>query len=310
MNLVKVHICIPTYKRPELLSCCLESLAELQFQSDIKLDLRILVVENGPDRLVYSAIENIRSKVPWPIIYAIEERQGISYARNKLVAMSKECDFIAFIDDDETAEPQWLDELLRVQHTTGADAVIGPVVPEFEKPPPDWMATFFSRPRYPSGKQVSTYDFRTGNVLLLTKVLDDVAGPFDLAFALTGGEDSYLGRCLAKKSACFYWADRAVVHEYIPKSKIRISRLLLRHFRGGMTSAMIDMRQHTLLSGWIIRFLKGAACIPYGALVAICSLRIGRTALLRGICLISWGVGSLFGLLGLRYKEYKTIHGK
>jgi glycosyltransferase involved in cell wall biosynthesis len=267
-------------------------------------------VENGPERLAYSVIKNIKPQVSWPIIYATEERQGISYARNKLVALSKECNFIAFIDDDETAEPQWLEELLLVQHTTGADAVIGPVIPEFEKPPPDWMAPFFYRPRHSTGKQVSCYNFRTGNLLLSTKSIKDFKEPFDLAFALTGGEDSYLGRCLTKKGACFYWADKAVVHEYIPKNRIKISWFLLRNFRGGITSAMIDMRQHTLLGGWIIRFFKGVACIPYGALVAIFSLKPGRKALLGGVCFISWGVGSLLGLLGVRYKEYKNIHGK
>ena len=34
--------------------------------------------------------------------------------------------WLAFIDDDEVPEPEWLAELLRVQRTCGADAVRGP----------------------------------------------------------------------------------------------------------------------------------------------------------------------------------------
>jgi glycosyltransferase involved in cell wall biosynthesis len=282
----------------------------MQFKNDIKLDLKINVVENGPERLAYPVIKGIESQFPYPIEYAIEDRRGISHARNKLVDMSKTSEFIAFIDDDESIESQWLDELLSVQRNRDADVVLGPVVPEFETLPPDWMEPFFYGIRHPTGSQVSSFDFSTGNLLLKTNVLNEAIEPFDNAFALTGGGDSYLGRCLAAKGIRFYWADKAVVHEYVPTSKIKIAWLLRRYFRGGITSAMIDIRHHFLLYGWILRFMKGVACISYGGVVTISSLGYRRRALIRGICLVSWGVGSLLGLLGVRYREYKIIHGK
>ena len=55
--------------------------------------------------------------------YFIEDNRGISHARNRLVKESKNADFLAFIDDDETAEPQWLDELLSLMKQTDADAI-------------------------------------------------------------------------------------------------------------------------------------------------------------------------------------------
>ena len=56
--------------------------------------------------------------------------------------------------------------------------------------------------------------------------------------------------------------------------------------------------------------VKGIACIFYGGFVIISSLGYRRKTLIRGICLISWGVGSILGLIGVRWKEYKTIIGK
>jgi GT2 family glycosyltransferase len=310
MDPVKVCICIPTYKRPELLLRTLESLKNLQLKNDINIDLKINVVENGSERLAYPVIRGIESQFPYPIEFAVEDRRGISYARNRLVAMSMSSKFIAFIDDDDSAEPQWLEELLRVQRDRDADVVLGPVVPEFETLPPDWMASFFYRSRHPTGSQVSSFDFLTGNLLIKTSIIAEKKEPFDNAFALTGGEDSYLGRRLAAKGIRFYWADKAVVHEYVSTNKISISWLVRRYFRGGISSAMIDIRHYILLHGWIRRFMKGIACIFYGGFVIISSLGYRRKTLIRGICLISWGVGSILGLIGVRWKEYNTIIGK
>ncbi|WP_163535897.1 glycosyltransferase, partial [Klebsiella pneumoniae] len=47
--------------------------------------------------------------------------------------------FVAFIDDDETASPGWLVELLAMADATGAAAVLGPVRAHYHADAPDWM---------------------------------------------------------------------------------------------------------------------------------------------------------------------------
>ena len=73
--------------------------------------------------------------MPWQLVYAVEPRRGIPFGRNTAVRTAGDVDFVAFLDDDETADPAWLVELLRVQRTTGADVVTGTVLPVFEAGP-------------------------------------------------------------------------------------------------------------------------------------------------------------------------------
>jgi succinoglycan biosynthesis protein ExoM len=307
---VKVCVCIATYKRPELLARTLSSLAELKFPNNPDLDLRILVVENDPDRLAYPTVEAARSRMSWPIEYGVEERRGIPFARNRLVAMSNSSDFIAFIDDDEAAGQQWLNELMAVQCCTGAEVVLGPVESVFETAPPDWMKPLFSHKRFPDNKQVSSKVFMTGNVLLLTKAMDGIEGPFDIGFAHTGGSDGYLGQCMEAGGARFFWADKALVQEFVPESRTRVSWILRRRFRFGINGTMRNLRHYGKLRGSIMSLITSLAFFACGALYFVSSLGVRRKALLWGACFISYGTGYVAGLLGVPHKEYENIHGK
>ena len=51
-----------------------------------------------------------------------------------------DCDFVAFVDDDEWVEPQWLAALLENQRATGAPIIQGPVRPSYLAIPPQWLA--------------------------------------------------------------------------------------------------------------------------------------------------------------------------
>ena len=63
--------------------------------------------------------------------YVVEPHRGLSQVRNRAVAESRGS-FIAFIDDDEIAAPDWLATMDRVQALTDAAAVFGPVHVQLE----------------------------------------------------------------------------------------------------------------------------------------------------------------------------------
>ena len=63
---------------------------------------------------------------------------NISIARNACLDNSTG-DFLAFIDDDETASNDWLVELMETAEATGADAVLGPVRAVYSDAAPGWM---------------------------------------------------------------------------------------------------------------------------------------------------------------------------
>ena len=119
----------------------MQSLERLQFRGGLFQPAKVIVVDNDPRSGTSNETCDSFANCRWEMKSVAEKRQGISYARNKALqeAFDWGADAIAFIDDDEVAEPNWLDELLAVQRSSGAEGVCGPVLSHFEEPPPAWM---------------------------------------------------------------------------------------------------------------------------------------------------------------------------
>jgi len=168
--------------------------------------------------------QELAADYPYELHYAIEAESGISYARNSAVnlALQQQPDLIAFLDDDEWPEANWLAELMRVQHETGADAVGGPTLSVF---PPDSPESLTSNPYY--GADMSISDGAecqlqaAGNFLIRVDSLSDM-GPtfFRTEFAHSGGEDLAFFTTLAHNGARMTWAANAIVHEAVPTNRL------------------------------------------------------------------------------------------
>jgi succinoglycan biosynthesis protein ExoM len=307
---MRVRVCVPTHRRPALLGRTLESLGAQRFSRVAPPELGIIVVDNDAACEGRAVVETARAVCPWPIEYLTETRPGISHARNRLVAAADGADWIAMIDDDEVAEPGWLDALLAAAAATGADAVLGPVEPVFEVEPPDWMRPFFSRRRPATGAAIDANDFRTGNVLLSPAALRRVEGPFDPAFALTGGEDSFLGRQLEAAGARFTWADDAVVRERQPAERTRARWILERRYRSGATLSAIRIRMMGRLSAGPLVVFRTAGLLARGNARIATALVGGRPRLFAGVADLAYGAGSLAGLAGVALKAYGDRRGR
>jgi succinoglycan biosynthesis protein ExoM len=98
------------------------------------------LADNDPAASAKDVVAEMRSRIPWPILYVHEPRRGLAFARNAtLDALPREARWIAFIDDDEEPAPAWLDELLATALTHAAPIVAGPVRPEFQSQAPEWI---------------------------------------------------------------------------------------------------------------------------------------------------------------------------
>ncbi len=187
--MIYVTICIATFKRPLSLERLLESISRLKFEKIVDLGLQVVVVDNDVSGSARDIIRKWRKKMPWPLIFDIEPRRGIPFARNRLVELAVDTDFIAFVDDDEVVHDDWLEELLVVQDCYQADIVHGPVLSRFEVRPPEWVLKggFFDRPRQKTGESIKY--FATNNLLIRNSVLIGIEGPFEERLAHTGGSD-------------------------------------------------------------------------------------------------------------------------
>lgn len=229
-----VSIVIPTYRREALVAKTVESCVNQT--NTLNLTFQIVVVDNSADRSARLVIEGLAERHETPIVYVSEPRQNISLARNAGIAAS-DARMVALIDDDEEAPPDWLDHLVGALRTCHADAVFGPVRPNFETGrPPAWDPTArdYVRDReVPTGTPIPVGP--SCNVLVLAATCFSADRNFDPEFGLTGGEDTDFFMRLHRMGRKFVWCAEAGITEFIPESRTSVSYILRRRLRSGQT---------------------------------------------------------------------------
>jgi glycosyltransferase involved in cell wall biosynthesis/GT2 family glycosyltransferase len=133
-----VSVIVPTHDRPEQLASCLNSLMSLRYPQ-----YEIIVVDNAPrTHATAELVQGLSRSVPY-ICYVREDRQGVSWARNRgmMVARSK---ILAFTDDDVIVDPYWLVGLVRgFELAENVACVTGLILPmELETQAQAWFEEF------------------------------------------------------------------------------------------------------------------------------------------------------------------------
>ncbi len=226
MPVPSISVCICTFKRTGLLRELLGKLEEQRTDGQFTYD--VVVADNDAAESARPVVDAFALSSRLPVTYCVEAEANIARARNKAVAHATG-DYVAFIDDDEYPVEAWLLLLLQTQEQYKADAVLGPVVPKFEREPPEWVTKgkFFERPTYPTGRPIAWPEARSGNVLFKRAIAQELDPPFRPEFA-TAGEDVDFFRRLAQNGRRFVWANEAVAFEHVPASRCTRRYLLRR----------------------------------------------------------------------------------
>lgn len=126
-----------TRDQPDGLARCLASLQKQKYPRT-----RLLVIDNASRTdATRSVVES--SSGPFPVNYVYEPRPGLSNARNRSL-QEVTTDLITWIDDDETADPDWLCEIVGgFMREPDAAAVCGVMVPgELDTLPQFWFEEY------------------------------------------------------------------------------------------------------------------------------------------------------------------------
>jgi len=302
----RVSVCVATCGRPNGLRALLGALEVLEIPAGATL--QVVVVDNDPNGAARPVCDEVIERHAYPLRYVVEKRRGIPFARNAALAVAlPESDFIAFIDDDEIPESDWLAELLRVQGYYKSDVVTGPCLSEYMDPPPRWVVdgAFHERPRYPTG--TLRHVAFTHNVLVRSAVFECLDEGFDESMALNGGDDhEFFARAFAAGFQII-WADNAIVHERVPASRSTLSWIVKRGFRVGTSSAWIQLKHRSGTRAGLLT--HGCYCVVKGAGLAFSLPLSGRAAAATGLQLLSYGLGRIAGSSGHLHQEYRVIHG-
>jgi len=162
---VVIDVCVCTYKRSASLRRLLASLAAQQAAPAF----RVLIADNHAIPVEAEAVAELTRLLSLRIEYIHAPSANIAVARNACLDHAR-APLIAFIDDDEIADTDWLAQL---HHGVQAlDVVFGPVRAQYPDIAPAWMlrGDFHSRvsPLHRDGRCDTGY---TANVLLRSECI-------------------------------------------------------------------------------------------------------------------------------------------
>jgi len=134
---MNITVILCTFNRCRLLPVALESVAASALPEDIVWE--VLVVDNNSTDETRRVVEEFSRRYPGRFRYLFEQRPGKSYALNAGIAAA-EGDALAFMDDDVTVAPDWLQNLTAPLREGRFGGTGGRVVPSWTTDPPHWLA--------------------------------------------------------------------------------------------------------------------------------------------------------------------------
>lgn len=306
-----VIVLVPTFRRPESLEHLLASLAALNTTANVT----VLVADNDSERHEgFDLCERLRATgYRWLLDSIIVPERGIAQVRNALVARTltaHRAAFVAMIDDDEWASPDWLDAFLRVQAQTNVDALQGDIRRVFEKHPGAWVkhcdgVTDVARPTGPVAMLQGA-----GNLFLRRAVLEALSAPwFDPAFALTGGEDADFLLRLKENGAHFAWAHEALAFDSVPASRANLRWALRRAYTVGNSDMRVFLKHRPTFGAYLEQAARIVGALLLNPLLFVI-LMADPNRRVKPLRKLYRAAGKIAALRGRAYDEYAVVHGR
>jgi glycosyltransferase involved in cell wall biosynthesis len=287
-----VSVVMPTLNRPVPLRRALHSLTAQHVPDGHRIEL--VVVDNSPDGNARHSVEAIARETAIPLRYVSEPHPGIAVARNRGVRESVG-DWVAFLDDDEEAAPDWVQSLCAAAKRSDADAVFGPVMARPEADRADvgdasvLLGYFERRRELPDGGELTDWYayLGTNNSMFCKATCLASPQPFEEVLDRIGGEDSLLLLQLYRAGRRFAWARGATVTEWVPPRRLTWSYVRRRKMLSGQIRTFVHRMlvppQWLQVALWMLVGAAQASVAGAGAafvwpLDRVLSHRLGVTA--------------------------------
>lgn len=304
----RLTVAVPTYRRHEQLNQLvplLQGQVEGIMLAGLVSTADLLVIDNDPDGSAKRVIDALAIRSP--VRYVHERQAGLAAVRNRALDETDGSDLLAFIDDDEVPEPDWLRLMVATWAVSEPAAVAGRVLERFVETPDPWIVAggFFRRASQPTGRFVDAAP--TSNLLLDLRQVTEVGLRFDDRFGLSGGEDTLFTRSLTLAGRRIVWCNEACVTDVVPAHRAVRGWVLRRAVSHGNSGALVvlalphqgKMRVRLrLVVGGAVRAGAGVSRFAYG--------RLSRSAPheAKGLRLACRGWGMIMGSVSKVVNEY------
>ncbi len=134
---MKFSVVVCTFNRSESLRRMLKSLQEIVIPDHLSCE--VIVVDNNSDDDTRLVFEEIAKDFESRIRYVLEDKKGLSHARNRGVKEARG-EIIAFTDDDVIVDKHWIQNIDKAFKEYDDVACIGgKILPIWEIPKPKWL---------------------------------------------------------------------------------------------------------------------------------------------------------------------------
>lgn len=302
--MIHIAVIVITYRRPQGLAKLLEALQRQQCCAPERhFRLTAVVVDNDAAGSAGATAEPFRASPTMAIHYIIEPKQGIPLARNAgIAAVPEDAEFFCFIDDDEWPDVTWIDALLQTQRATGADCVLGAVIPVYPETAPQWLvkSRIFESWQFPD--QAPLQEAASNNVFISNAFIRRTGHRFDERMRMTGGSDYLFFRQAVAHGMRIVWSAAAPVYEDVPMSRLTWRWIVQRQYRLGNTFSVSERLVGTPrgLAKWV---LKGIARTGLG-FAMLPALLFSPYYGMRAVVHLLRGIGTVAGAFGHAHREY------
>ena len=304
---VEVVITIPTFKRPDHVIKTLESVKN----QSTKRNYAIIVMDNDAEDLQgIGACQKRFESGHYTGTLEIAHARGNCNAYNAgwMTALMKYPNFkyLIVIDDDEVADPNWIENMCATAEKYGTDIVGGPQLPVFEKPEHQGYARHpVFTPHYSQTGPVPIV-YSSGNLLVSKKLMETMGHPFfHLQFNFMGGGDADLIDRSVIKGFKVAWCNEAPVHETVPPRRTESNWLRARSLRNGVISTLVERRQRANEPfGRVRTFAKSLALLAISPFRAVMkTIKTGSPMI--GFYHVYIGLGRVLGEFGYSNEQYR-----
>lgn len=300
----KIDALLCTFRREDVR----ETLLSLDAQNvPAEIALRIVVSDNDATPSARGIVTDTAARMRVPVQYLHAPAFNISVARNAGLdaASARGADWVAFLDDDERADPDWLARLIARASATGTDAVFGPSLAEYGPGAPDWMRAQDYHSNRPVRRGTVVQTGHTCNALLRWNGAAWRTQRFDIARGQAGGEDTEFFFRLFRLGARFEIAEDAIVREGVAPERMTLGWILRRKFRSGQSYA-------AGADGWKSRAARAGLAVGKGLVCAGAALLLAPSTARRNRWLLRGAlhVGVVAGCLNLRQPQIYGLQSR
>lgn len=304
-----VAIACCTFQRQAFLERTLMNLANLEIPENIRVE--VVVVDNDKDASAKNVVDKLTSAeagFPFKINYFVEEKRGLSNARNKLLSeiVNLGASHVAIFDDDGLVDSKWLwNHISLYNENPNGKIISGPEFAYFDGEFPSFLENnniFVHSTTKKKGEVRNTC--ASNNSFFPVSIVSRDNIWFDPEFVFMGGEDGDFFSRASKAGYEIVFNPDAIVREIADKSRVNLKWILHRSWYNGYSGSYLKFKKNDKPFRRMFYILKMFIVVLFDVVLLPLTVIGGLTIFFNTAGLLCKNFGKLLGAILLKPVDY------